>query len=82
MTYKIIKDVEIDKKNSYFITASAQCMLVLVLNRLNKYDLNDENFDIDYDFGMYGNEVIEFKQEIGYSNDRLINDAERFVGKL
>ena len=82
MRFKIIKDVEIDKMNNYFISTSAQCMLKLVLNRLDKDDLDDDNFDINYDFEMANDEVRKIKQELGYSNDRLINDAERFVGKL
>ena len=82
MRFKIIKDVEIDKMNNCFISTSAQCMLKLVLNRLDKDDLDDDNFDINYDFAMANDEVRKIKQELGYSNDRLVNDAERFVGKL
>ena len=86
MKYKIVKDVELDKKVDYFVNTSAQCMLSLLMNRLNKEAFEghetDDDFDIDYDFAMYGQESVETKQELGYTNDKFIDSAESFVRGL
>ncbi len=86
MRYKVVKEVELDKKADQFVNTSAQCMLKLLMNRLNKDDFGEmkinEDFDIDFEFSMYGRESVETKQEMGYTNDIFINSAESFVRKL
>lgn len=86
MKYKVIKEVKLDKELDKLINTSAQCMLKLLLNRLCKDDIPnyilDEDFDINYDFSMYGEELMQMKEEKGYSNDVFKNSAERFVRKL
>ena len=86
MKYKVIREVELDEKADQFVDTSAQCMLKLLMNRLCKDDYPDheidEEFDINFDFSMYGEELMQMKQEMGYSNDKFINDAESFMRKL
>ncbi len=86
MKYKVIREVELDKKADQFVDTSAQCMLKLLMNRLCKEDYPDyeidEDFDINFDFSMYGDELMQMKQEMGYSNDKFINSAESFMRKL
>lgn len=86
MKYKIMKNVEIDKKMDQFVNVSAQCMLKLLFNRFNQdiminYPV-DENADISYDFSMYGKELKKIKQDMGYTNDNFIDFAESYVRKL
>ena len=86
MRYKIVKDIELDKKVDYFVETSAQCMLKLLMNRLNKDVFEeseiDDDFDIDFDFAMYGPESVEEKLKLGYTNDKFKDSAESFVRGL
>ena len=86
MRYKIIKDVELDKKVDYFVNTSAQCMLKLLMNRINKDEFAeheiDDDFDIDFDFAMYGSESVKVKQDLGYTNDKFKDSAESYVRGL
>ena len=86
MRYKVVKDIELDKKVNKFVDISAQCMLKLLMNRLNKDLFSgrevDDDFDIDFDFAMYGNESVEAKQEFGYTNDKFKESAESYVRGL
>ena len=84
--YKVIKEVKLDKKDNLFIDISAQCMLKLLLNRLCKDEFPDyeadDNFDINFDFSIYGKELVQIKERNGYSNDKYINSADSFVRRL
>ncbi len=86
MRYKIVKDVELGKDEDKLMNATAQSMLILLVNRLcldkNSDYVADEEFDVDYDFSMYGSELKKIRQEKGYSNEKIIQSAERFVSKL
>lgn len=86
MKYKVIKEVELDSKTNQFVDTSAQCMLQLLSNRLCKGETPDyednEDFDINFDFSMYGDELMRMKEEMGFSNDKFINSAESFMRKL
>lgn len=86
MRYKVIKNINLDKKADQFVNTSAQCMLKLLFNRLNESENRDypvdEEFDINFDFSMYDDEIRQMKEEMGYSNDKFINSADSFVRKL
>ncbi len=86
MKYKVVKEVELDKKVDSFVDTSAQCILQLLVNRLcvdedTNYEA-DDNFDIDFNFSMYGPELKQIKKDLGYTNDKFIESADSFVRKL
>lgn len=86
MKYKVIKEIEKDPKLDDFINSSAQCMLKLLFNRLfiDEYpdSIEYEKYDINFDYSMYGKDLIRMKNEMGYTDDKLKNCAESFVRKL
>lgn len=86
MKYKIIKTVELDEDNDLFVNAAAQCMLDLLYKRLVDEDvpefLKDDNLDINYDFSLFDEELLEIRKNKGYSNDKFIDLADTFVGRL
>lgn len=86
MKYKVVKEVELEKYVDSFVDISAQCILQLLVNRLcvtddDNYEV-DDNYDINFNFSLYGPELKQIKKEMGYSNDKFIEDADSFVEKL
>lgn len=86
MKYKIIKTVELDTKNDLFVSAVAQCMLDLLYKRLIDEDvpefLKNDNLDINYDFSLFDDGLLEVRENKGYSNDKFIDLADTFVRRL
>ena len=86
MKYKVIKEIKLDEKVDDFMNSSAQCMLKLLYNRLFVDEFPDyaqfEEQDIAFDYSMYGREILQMKDEMGYSNKMLKDSAESFVRKL
>lgn len=86
MKHKIIKTIELDTKNDLFVSAAAQCMLDLLYKRLVDEDvpefLKDDNLDINYDFSLFDDELLEIKENKEYSNDKFIDLADTFVRRL
>ena len=87
MRYIALEEVELSKEDNKFINALSQCMLSLLNRRLfvednSNLDIEDEEFDINYDFSMYGKEIMEMREKNGCSNSKLIEIADNFVRKL
>lgn len=86
MKHKVIKTIELDTKDDLFVSAAAQCMLDLLYKRLVDEDvpefLKDDNLDINYDFSLFDDELLEIKENKEYSNDKFIDSADTFVRRL
>lgn len=81
-----IEKVELEEKEDLLISASALCMLDLLYTRL--FDehipeiLKDDNLDINYDFSLFGEEVIEEKDSKGYTNEKFSESADNYIRRL
>ena len=81
-----IEKVELEEKEDLLISASALCMLDLLYTR--PFDehipeiLKDDNLDINYDFSLFGEEVIEEKDSKGYTNEKFSESADNYIRRL
>lgn len=86
MKYKIIKEVEVDSETDSLMDAAAHCILDLLYDRFNDDKipafLKDEEFSINYDFSLYGEDLSKRREEKGYTVDKFITSADSFIRRL
>lgn len=81
-----LEEVKLEKKDDMLINASAQCMLDLLHGRF--FDeiipefLKDDNLDINYDFSLFGDDIIEEKNAKGYTNEKYSESADNYIRRL
>lgn len=83
---KKIEEVKLDKNEEIFISASAQCILDLLHSRFFDENipefLKDDNLDINYDFSLFGEDIIEEKNNKGYTNEKYSESADNYIRRL
>ena len=83
---KKIEEVKLDKNEEIFISASAQCISDLWHARsfdenISEF-LTDDNLDINYDFSLFGEDIIEEKNNKGYTNEKYSESADNYIRRL
>ena len=60
-----------------------------VINKCYKFDdenipefLKDDNLDINYDFSLFGEDIIEEKNNKGYTNEKYSESADNYIRRL
>ena len=83
---KKLEEVKLESKENTLINASAQCMLDLLHARffdenMPKF-LKDDNLDIDFDFSLFGDEIIDEKNARGFTNEKYSESADNYLRRL
>ena len=83
---KKLEEVKLEEKEDLIINAAAQCMLDLLHSRFfgqNKPEfLKDDNLHINYDFSLFGDDIIEVKNAKGYTNEKYSESADNYIRRL